>query len=52
MLCANKSELPIESWKVSRKEFTTYAEDNNLLIFETSASTGLNVNEVSINHKY
>ena len=46
VLCANKTELPVSSWKVSREEFTRFSEDNGLIIFETSASTGQNVNEV------
>ena len=50
VLCANKSELPVESWKVSRQEFTKFAEENGLMIFETSASTGQNVNEVQYHH--
>jgi small GTP-binding protein len=46
VLCANKTELPVTSWKVSREEFTKFSEDNNLIIFETSAATGQNVNEM------
>ena len=46
VLCANKTELPVSSWKVSREEFTKFSEDNNLIIFETSAATGQNVNEM------
>ena len=46
VLCANKTELPMSSWKVSREEFTKFSEDNNLIIFETSAATGQNVNEM------
>ena len=48
VLCANKAELPQEAWKVSRQEFLAFASENSLKIFEASASTGLNVNEVFI----
>lgn len=46
VLCANKTELPVGSWKVSREEFTRFSEDNGLIIFEASAATGQNVNEM------
>lgn len=46
VLCANKTELPEDQWKVSRQEFAKYAKDSSLPMFETSASTGQNVNEM------
>ena len=46
ILCANKADLPLDSWKVSRQEFMTFASDNSLKLFEASASNGLNVNEM------
>ena len=42
VLCANKTDLPKKEWKVSRGEFSKFAADNSLHLFETSASTGRN----------
>mmetsp|Transcript_14909 Transcript_14909/g.22430 ORF Transcript_14909/g.22430 Transcript_14909/m.22430 type:complete len:201 (-) Transcript_14909:117-719(-) len=46
VLCANKTDLPVEMWEVSREQFTLFAQENNLPVFETSASSGSNVEEV------
>jgi small GTP-binding protein len=46
ILCANKADLPIEKWAISREEFKVYASERGILSFECSASTGLNVTEI------
>jgi GTPase SAR1 family protein len=48
VLCANKTDLPEEMWEVSREQFNLFAEENKLAIFETSASSGTRVDEVSL----
>ena len=48
MLCANKTDVDESEWRISRSKFTTYAEDNQLLVFESSAVTNLNIDTVSI----
>ena len=47
VLCANKTDLPMDMWEVSREQFTMFAEENRLMLFEASASSGSNVEEVS-----
>lgn len=46
ILCANKADLPIEKWAVSREEIKVYASERGLVSFECSASSGLNVTEI------
>jgi hypothetical protein len=46
VLCANKTDLPAEMWEVSREQFTMFAEENKLTLYEASASSGSNVEEV------
>jgi small GTP-binding protein len=36
-LCANKTDAPIDNWKVSRQEFSRFADENYLTLIETSA---------------
>lgn len=47
VLCANKTDLPAEMWEVSREQFTMFAEENKLALYEASASSGSNVEEVA-----
>jgi len=44
ILCANKSDLPADRREVTKEEYFYYASERNFLLFETSASTGDNVN--------
>ena len=46
IICANKVDLPIEKWQVSRDMFREYAESTGYALLETSASNGRNANEV------
>jgi GTPase SAR1 family protein len=43
MLCANKADVDPAQWTVSREEFTNFAAAHKYTVFETSASSGLNV---------
>ena len=47
MLCANKTDVAESDWKISRSKFTIFAADHNLLVFESSAVTNLNIDTVS-----
>lgn len=46
VLCANKTDLPIEQWQVKKEEYNKYAAGRLCTIFETSASTGTNVEDI------
>lgn len=43
ILCANKTDYSVDRMEVKREEYIHYATERNLLLFETSASTGVNV---------
>ena len=45
-LCANKVDLPPESWRVRKEEYETYAAQMGFPIYECSASSGLNVQNI------
>lgn len=47
VICANKVDLPLEKWQVSRETFTAYAQSAGYTLLETSASSGRNTNEVN-----
>jgi hypothetical protein len=42
-LCANKADLSPDQWRVRKEEYETYARENNLSLYECSASSGVNV---------
>lgn len=45
VICANKADFDEERWEIKRSEFTAFAASQDMQIFETSASSGLNVEE-------
>jgi GTPase SAR1 family protein len=48
IICANKVDLPAERWAVSKAQIAEFGETVGYPVVETSASSGQNVNEVSI----
>jgi GTPase SAR1 family protein len=48
VLCANKADLPLERWAVSREDFRVYATERGLAYYECSASSGLNITELFV----
>ena len=46
ILCANKTDIPMEKWQVRKEEFMLFAHEHKYTLFEASASSGLNVNEM------
>lgn len=45
-LCANKVDLDKDLWRIQREEFEQFARERGFPLFECSASTGLNVNQM------
>jgi len=48
ILCANKVDLPLEFWSLGSDEYMNFAQENGYTIFESSASTGVNVKELFV----
>ncbi len=48
ILCANKVDLPLEFWSVGSEEYMSFAQENGYILFESSASTGVNVKELFV----
>ena len=46
ILAGNKADIDDDEREVSREEAENYAKSNNILYFETSAKSGLNIKEV------
>ena len=46
ILAGNKADIDDDEREVSREEAENYANQNNILYFETSAKSGLNIKEV------
>jgi GTPase SAR1 family protein len=46
ILCANKVDLSQDLWKVKREEYESFSRDMNIPLFECSASSGYNVQEL------
>ena len=49
VLCANKTDVPESTWSVPRERFASFASENDLVLYESSAATSYNVNSVSYN---
>ena len=46
VLCANKIDLPVENHQIQPAEYTAFALEHSLNIYEASAVTGQNVQEL------
>jgi small GTP-binding protein len=46
ILCANKTDMPSDRWRVRKEEYELFAKSNDLILFETSASTGKNITQM------
>ena len=46
VLCANKTDFPVDKWQVRKEEYMLFAHEHKYTLFEASASSGLNVNEM------
>jgi hypothetical protein len=47
-LCANKAELPVENYQIKPEDYQRFAAENGYSLFEASAVTGLNVDNLFI----
>lgn len=46
VLCANKTDIDVSKWKVSREAYTQFAKEQKLKLFESSAAKGHNIDKV------
>lgn len=48
VLCANKTDLDADLWKVRREEYTAFAREGSFELFEASSKSGHNVQDMFV----